>query len=288
MARIAFQGEPGAYSHLACRNVHPEMEPLPCRDFADAFAAVRAGEAALATIPVDNSIAGRVADIHHLLPDGGLHIVGEHFLPVRHQLLALPGVQLADVRVVRSHVHALSQCRRIIRDLGLKAIVHADTAGSARELAERGARDECAIASSLAAEIYGLQILRADIEDEGHNTTRFLLLSPEERNAPMGERPSITSLIFEVRSIPATLYKALGGFATNGINITKLESYMVEGRFVQARFFLEVEAHLQEPRMSRALDELRYFAREVKVMGCYPAHPFRSHSSQQHPPEPLS
>lgn len=285
MSRIAFQGELGAYSHLACRTVFPELEPLPCRDFADAFAAVRAGEAQLAMIPVDNSIAGRVADIHHLLPDGGLHIIGEHFQPIRHQLMALPGVSLDQVKLVRSHVHALSQCRRILRDLGLTAAVHADTAGSARELAERGVRDECAIASTLAAEIYGLEILRRDIEDEGHNTTRFLVLSPDEAPAPPQDSFCMTSLVFEVRSIPATLYKALGGFATNGVNIVKLESYMVDGRFVQARFFLEVEGHVQDPRMGHALDELRFFARDVKVLGCYPGHAFRRHDSQLYPAE---
>ena len=231
--KIAFQGEPGANSHLACREAYPDFEPMPCPTFEDAFAAVSSGDAALGMIPVENSIAGRVADIHHLMPNSGLHIVAEWFLPVKHQLMAPKGATLAGIKTVESHVHALGQCRNIIRKLKIKAIVAADTAGSAREVAERGDKSCAAIASRLAAEIYGLDILAEDVEDEAHNTTRFIVLAREPKWAEGGNGPVVTTFIFRVRNIPAALYKAMGGFATNGVNMTKLESYMVERQFLR-------------------------------------------------------
>src|SRR6478735_2915764 len=231
MMKIVFQGEPGANSHLAIREAYPDAEAVPCPTFEDAFAALASGDADLGMIPVENSVAGRVADIHHLMPASGLHINAEHFMPVRHQLLGVKGATLKDIKTVESHVHALGQCRKVIRKLGIKPIVAADTAGSAREIAEAGDKSRASIASRLAAEIYGLDILAEDIEDEAHNTTRFIVLSRESKWAQSGAGPVITTFLFRVRNVPAALYKALGGFATNGVNMTKLESYMVEGNF---------------------------------------------------------
>jgi prephenate dehydratase len=277
--RIAFQGFLGAYSDLACRSVFPGMASLPCASFEDTFAAVREGRARFAMIPVDNSVAGRVADIHHLLPHGGLFIVGEHFQRVNHQLLALPEAELADLQVVGSHVHALSQCRRVIRQLGLRLNVHADTAGAAKELAETGERSRGVIASALAAEIYGLKILRSNIEDAEYNTTRFLIMARAPLHMPLNETPVVTSLIFRVRNIPAALYKALGGFATNGVNLTKLESYLVGGGFTAAQFYADIDGHPAQRPVRLALEELHFFAEEVEYLGTYPADPFRL----QHP-----
>ena len=272
---VAFQGAAGAYSHLACREALPDMVPLPCATFEDAFAAVREGRAACGLIPIENSTAGRVADIH-LLPEGGLFITAEHFLRVRHQLLAPQSASLASVKRVYSHVQALSQCRNVIRDLGLEAIVSTDTAGSAKEVAERGDPTAAAIASSIAGELYGLQTLRADIEDNSTNTTRFVKLE-RARLDPDPAQPEgcLTSLMFKVRSVPAALYKALGGFATNGVNVVKLESYMTDG-FRVAEFYCEIEGHPAQPGVQLALDELGYFSRQLKVLGVYRAHPYRS------------
>jgi prephenate dehydratase len=279
MPTIAFQGAPGAYSDLACRGVYPDFATLPCRAFEDAFQAVHAGSADLAMIPVENSVAGRVADIHRLLPEGGLHIVGEHYQRVVHHLLALPGTALQDLSEVHSHIQGLSQCRGLIRALGLEPVVHADTAGAAKDVAAWGDRRKAAIASELAGRIYGLVSLKADIADGEHNTTRFVILSREPAPPPPDAGPVITTLFFRVRSVPAALYKALGGFATNGVNIVKLESYMVDGRFTAAQFHADVEGHPDDPAMRHALDELRFFAREVRVLGTYPAHPFRTETA---------
>jgi prephenate dehydratase len=274
--KIAFQGEPGANSHIACRQAYPEHEPVPCPTFEDAFAAVEAGEAELGMIPIENSVAGRVADIHHLMPTSGLNIVAEWFLPVRHQLMAPKGTKLEDIRSVESHVMALGQCRNIIRKLGLKTIVAADTAGSAREVAERGDKTRAAIGSSLAAEIYGLDVLAENVEDESHNTTRFIVLAREARWAPAKDGAVITTFVFRVRNVPAALYKALGGFATNGVNMTKLESYMIEGNFFATQFYADVEGHPDERSLALALEELAFFSKELKILGVYPAHPFRA------------
>lgn len=274
--KISFQGEPGANSHIACREAYPDFEPLPCATFEDAFAAVTSGEAALSMIPIDNSVAGRVADIHHLMPRSGLHIVGEWFLPVKHQLMAPKGATLDGIKTVESHVHALGQCRNIIRKLKIKALVAADTAGSAREVSERGDKSAAAIATRLAAEIYGLDILAEDVEDEAHNTTRFIVLAREPQWAQTGNGTVVTTFIFQVRNIPAALYKALGGFATNGVNMTKLESYMVDGNFFATMFYADIEGHPSDDNVARALKELEYFSKEMRVLGVYPAHPFRA------------
>ena len=275
--KIVYQGEPGANSHLACRDAYPAYEPLPRPTFEDAFAAVRSGAADLAMIPIENSVAGRVADIHHLMPTSRLHIIAEYFLPVRHQLLAPKGATLKTIKSVESHVQALGQCRKIIRRLGLKPIVAADTAGSAREVAERNDPTCAAIASQLAAKTYKLQILKKNIEDEKHNTTRFIVLSRQAKWAPPHARKTLTTFVFQVRNIPAALYKALGGFATNGINMTKLESYMVDGSFSATQFYADVEGHPKHPALERALEELAFVTqpKSLKVLGVYAAHPFR-------------
>jgi len=273
--RIVYQGEPGANSHLACREVFPGLEAAACATFEDALAAVKTGDARHAMIPIENSVAGRVADIHHLLPGAGLHIVGEHFLRVRHQLLAVPGATLETVKKALSHTQALGQCRNTLRRLGLKPVPEADTAGSARLVAEARDPTMAAIASSLAAEIYGLRILAQDIEDEQHNTTRFVVLANAPSDAKAGDGPVVTTFIFRVRNVPAALYKALGGFATNSVNMTKLESYQLDGRFVATMFYADVEGHPDDPPVARALEELSFFSAEVHVLGAYPASPYR-------------
>ena len=273
--KISFQGEPGANSHIACDEARPDFEPLPCPTFEDAFAAVTDGDAALAMIPIENSIAGRVADIHRLLPTSGLHIVGEHFLPIHFQLMALPGVTIGEIRTVHSHIHALGQCRKIIRRLGVKPMVAGDTAGAAREVRDAGDRTRGALAPRMAAGVYGLDVLAEDVEDEAHNTTRFVILSKEPVAVPAGAGPTATSFVFRVKNLPAALYKALGGFATNGVNMTKLESYMVDGEFTATQFYAEVDGRPDDIALARALEELQFFSREFKILGTYPAHPFR-------------
>ena len=275
-SKVVFQGEPGANSHLAIQEVYPDAEAAPCPTFEDCFAAISAGEADLGMIPIENSVAGRVADIHHLMPESGLHIIGEHFMPVRHQLLAPKGATLDGIKTVESHVHALGQCRKVIRKLGIRPIVAADTAGSAREVAAAGDKTRAAIASRLAAEIYGLEILAADIEDEDHNTTRFIVLARAAQWAKNGAGPVVTTFVFRVRNVPAALYKALGGFATNGVNMTKLESYMVEGNFFATQFYADVEGHPEDRALVLALEELAFFSKEMTILGVYPAHPFRA------------
>jgi prephenate dehydratase len=280
--KIAFQGEPGANSHIAIAEAYPDAEPLACPTFEDALAAIASGEADLGMIPIENSVAGRVADIHHLLPQSGLFIVGEWFLPVRHQLMAPRGAKLADIKTVESHVQALGQCRRIIRKLGIRPIVSGDTAGSARIVAERGDRSCASIASKLAAEIYGLDILVEDVEDETHNTTRFVVLLAREENwAKQGSGPLVTSFVFRVRNLPAALYKAMGGFATNGVNMTKLESYMVDGNFFATQFYADVDGHPEDRNLAFALEELKFFSREFRIVGVYPGHPFRATFSEK-------
>jgi len=279
--KIAFQGEPGANSHIAIVEAYPDAEPLPCPTFEDALAVIASGEADLGMIPIENSVAGRVADIHHLLPNSGLFIVGEYFLPIRHQLMAPRGAKLTDIKTVESHVHALGQCRRIIRKLGVKPIVAADTAGSARDVAERSDKTVAAIASRLAAQIYGLDILVEDVEDEAHNTTRFVVLAREEKWAEQGSGPLVTTFVFRVRNLPAALYKALGGFATNGVNMTKLESYMVDGEFSATQFYADVDGHPDDRGLAFALEELKFFSREFRIIGVYPAQPFRATFSEK-------
>jgi prephenate dehydratase len=272
---IIFQGEPGANSHIASQQAYPRYEPVPCPTFEDALNAVSAGKAELGMIPIENSVAGRVADIHHLMPTSGLHIVAEWFLPIRNQLMAPKGATLKGIKTVESHVMALGQCRKFLRKLGAEQIVVADTAGAARAVAERGDTTRAAIASRLAAKIYGLDILAEDVEDETHSTTRFIVLSRDKRWASRGKRPVVTTFVFQVRNIPAALYKALGGFATNGVNMTKLESYMIEGNFFATQFYADVEGHPDDRPLTLALEELEFFSDHLKILGVYPAHPFR-------------
>jgi prephenate dehydratase len=272
---IAYQGEPGANSDIACREMFPDWTPLPCASFEDAFAAITDGTAELGMIPIENSIAGRVADIHHFLPKSGLHIIGEYFLPIHFQLLAVPGTKVEEIKSVHSHVHALGQCRKIIRKLGIKPVIAGDTAGSAREVSEWNDKSRASLATSLAGQIYGLETLAENVEDEENNTTRFIVLSKKPQWAPSTNGPTVTTFLFRVRNVPAALYKALGGFATNGVNMTKLESYMVDGQFSATQFLADVDGHPEDAGLQRALEELHFFSREVKILGVYPAHQYR-------------
>lgn len=272
---ISFQGALGANSDMACRIVFPEMTTLPCESFSDTLAAVREKRAKYAMIPIDNSVAGRVADIHHLLPDSGLHIVAEHFQRINHYLVAPKGAKLSEVKVVHSHVHALNQCRNFIKGQGLKPVVHVDTAAAAHDVAEWNDKSQAAISAPLAAEIYGLDVLRTNIEDAEHNTTRFLVMSREAVDPNPARGPVVTSFVFNVRNVPAALYKALGGFATNGVNMTKLESYMLGGRFTATQFYADVEGHPSERRLQFALEELQFFSTSFKILGVYAAHAYR-------------
>lgn len=272
--KIAFQGALGAFSDMSCRAVFPNMETVPCETFEDAFQTVVNGTADLAMIPVDNSLAGRVADVHHLLPTKGLYIIGEHFQPINMCLLGVRDAQISGLTDVHSHVHALPQCRQEIKALGLKPHIHADTAGAAAEVAQRADKTQAAIASRLAGELYGLDILKEGIQDIKNNTTRFLILSRERSHPRALQGPILTSFFFEVRNVPAALYKALGGFATNGIQMTKLESY-IDPQFTAARFYAEVLGSLENRGLTLALEELDFFAKDVKIMGSYYAHPFR-------------
>ena len=268
--KIGFQGAQGANSEIASRQVFPKMEPLPFDTFEDVFNALDAGKVDLAMIPIENSLAGRVADIHHLMPQHKTWIIGEHFLPIRFNLMALPGVKIKDIKTVYSHVHALGQCRKIIRKHRWKAEVGGDTAGSAKLVAERGDRTIAALAPALAADIYGLETLAADVEDEAHNTTRFLILSKKKELAPAGKGPVITTFLFQVRNIPAALYKAMGGFATNGVNMTKLESYQLGGAFTATQFYADIEGHPDETPVNNALEELQFFCDKFRILGIYP------------------
>ena len=275
--KISFQGEYGANSDMACRDMFPTMEPLPCQTFEDAFAAVDNGEADLGMIPIENTIAGRVADIHHMLPESNLHIVGEYFMPIRFQLMVLPGVKKEEIRTVHSHIHALGQCRKIVRANGWKAVVAGDTAGAAKLVQETGDRTMAALAPRLAADLYKLDIVAENVEDTEDNVTRFVILSRDEnwaqRSTP--EEKIVTTFVFNVRNIPAALYKALGGFATNGINMTKLESYQLGGRFVATQFYADIEGHPTDANVHRALEELRFFSEKVRILGVYKGHPMR-------------
>ncbi len=273
--RVVFQGEPGSYSHLAAREALPHCEAVPAPTFEDAFAAIREGTVDLGLIPIENSLHGRIADIHHLLPDAPLYILGEHFHRVRHQLLAVDGATLASIKTVVSQEPALGQCRKIVRELGLTRQLWADTAGAARHVASLKDRTIAAIASSLAAEIHKLKILKPDVEDADHNVTRFLVMSGTPDDADHGDGPVITSFIFRVRNVPAALFKAMGGFATNGVNMTKLESYQLGGSFSATQFYADIEGHPEERNVRLALEELQFFTSTLKVLGVYPAHPFR-------------
>ena len=275
MSTIAFQGLPGAYSDLACRAAYPGWTTLPCPSFEAAMDAVRSGQADLAMLPCENSLAGRVPDIHRLLPDSGLAVVGEHFERVEHCLLAPRGATLATIRRAHSHPVALGQVRNILKELRLEPVIEADTAGAAAMIATRGGVEDAAIASALAAETYGLEILRRNVEDAPHNTTRFYVCAREAAPPPPETPDCVTTFVFRVRNIPAALYKALGGFATNGVNMTKLESYMLDGEFTATQFLADVDGHPEQPPVKRALEELAYFSRALKVLGAYRADPYR-------------
>ncbi|CAM1632603.1 prephenate dehydratase [Bartonella apis] len=271
--KIAFQGDYGANSDTACRNVFPDMEPLPCTTFEDALHAVESGEADLGMIPIENTLAGRVADIHHLLPQTKLFIIGEYFLPIHFELMVLPGVKREEIKSVHSHIHALGQCRKIIRDNHWQAVVSSDTAGAAKFIKQAGDRTQAALAPKLAAKLYGLDIIEENVEDSENNVTRFVILSREEIRAPKPENGEkvMTSFLFRVRNVPAALYKAMGGFATNGVNMTKLESYQVGGTFNATQFFADIEGHPDQPMVRLALEELGFFSTKVRIVGVYPA-----------------
>lgn len=269
--KIAYQGEPGANSHIACQRSLPDLEPVPCRTFEDAMAMVERGEALYAMIPVENTIAGRVADIHHLLPETTLHIIGETFLPIRFQLMALPGTKLSDIRTARTHVMGLGQCRNFLKKHQIEGVTAADTAGAAREVAEQHDTSLAAIAPALAAEVYGLEILAENIEDAEHNTTRFVIMAQDPGDHALEDGTTVTAFIFQVRNIPAALYKAMGGFATNSVNMTKLESYQIGGAFKATQFYAEIEGHPDERRVQLALEELGFFSSMLKIMGVFPA-----------------
>ena len=275
--RIAFQGELGANSHEACTAAFPDMEPVPHPTFEEAFEAIKGDDCQLGMIPVENSIAGRVADVHHLLPSSGLKIIGERFKPIHFQLMANPGVTLEDLKMVQSMAIAIHQCRKTVRRLGLKAETVGDTAGAARMLADRPDPHRAAIAPALAAQIYGLDILARDIEDTHNNTTRFLIMTadPEPTPPPAGTQ-CVTSFVFRVRNLPAALYKAMGGFATNGVNMTKLESYMEDGAFTATFFYAEVDGRPEDRALTLAFEELAFFTDRFEILGTYPADPFRS------------
>ena len=273
--RVAFQGEPGAYANLAAREVLPQAQYIPCPTFDAAVDSVRRGETDLCIIPVENSLMGRIADIHHLLPDAGLHIVGEHFLPIHHQLLGVKGAALGGIKRVFSQGPALAQCLNIIREMKLKAENWHDTAGSAKHIAELGDPSCAALASKMAGELYGLEVLKANVEDEPHNMTRFLIMSREPDDAPNDGGRIITSFVFRVRNVPAALYKAMGGFATNGVNMTKLESYQLGGSFNATQFYADIEGHPEDRSVKLALEELAFFTSKLTVLGIYPASPLR-------------
>lgn len=273
--RIAFQGEFGANSDHACRDMYPSMEPVPCATFEDAFDTLKSGEADLAMIPIENTLAGRVADIHQLLPNSGLHIIAEYFLPIHFQLMAAPGTRLEDIKTVYSHIHALGQCRKVIRENGWKGEVAGDTAGAARMVSESGEKGAAALAPRLAADLYNLDILMENVQDEDHNTTRFVVLCREPEPAETGNGPSVTTFVFRVRNVPAALYKVMGGFATNGVNMTKLESYQIGGTFTATLFYADIEGHPEEPNVRFAMEEMAFFSRESTILGVYPGSPFR-------------
>ena len=271
MPRIAFQGEVGAYGHQACLEARPGHDPLPCPTFEDAIEAVRSGAADLGMIGVENSTYGRVADVHQLLPESGLYIVDEAFVRVHVNVLGVKGSRVEDLRRVRGMGILLGQARGFIKAHGLQTLAWSDNAAGAREVAALNDPAEGALASEIAAQVYGLDVLARHVEDHEGNTTRFLIMSREADHSRRGDKGMMTSFVFRVRNIPAALYKAMGGFATNGVNMTKLESYMVGGRFSATQFYAEVEGHPEDPALMRALEELDYFSSKLHLMGVFPA-----------------
>jgi len=275
--RISFQGEFGANSDMACRDMFPEKEPFPCPTFEDAFNALISGHTDLAMIPIENTIAGRVADIHHLLPESKLHIIGEYFMPVHFQLMGLPGTRKSDIKTVHSHVHAIGQCRKIIRENNWQAVIAGDTAGAARQISQSGDKSKVALSPRLAAALYGLEILQENVEDYENNITRFVILSRDaQHNKRLNDEEIwVTTFVFRVRNIPASLYKCMGGFATNGVNMTKLESYQIGGTFIATQFYADIQGHPDDISVQRALSELEYFSEYVNILGVYRGHSLR-------------
>ena len=273
--KIVFQGEKGAYSHLASQEIFPEADVIGCSSFEEAFQVTKENSSFRLVIPIENSLAGRVADIHYLIPKYKLQIHGEHFQKVNHNLLGIKGAKFKDIKTVRSHAQAIGQCRKIISENNLIAIVSADTAGSAKFIAEKKNREESAIASKLAAKIYNLEILKSDVEDEPGNVTRFFIMGRETKHPDLKDKKYITSCIFKLKSIPAALYKALGGFATNGVNLCKLESFSVKNTFDQFNFYIDIEGHIEDPSLQKALEELGFHTEKLDVLGVYEAHQFR-------------
>ena len=276
MKKIAFQGELGAYSHLACIEAAPDHNPVACRTFESAMEQVNASECHLAMIPIENSVAGRVADIHYLLGGYDLKIYSEHFQEINHQLMVKPGASLDTIKNVRSHSMAIGQCHAAIKKYNLDVIIMADTAGSAKFISEQGTTEDSAIASTLAADTYGLDIVDTNIQDMKNNTTRFLIMSKELQQERNENLSYLTSCIFEVKSVPSALYKALGGFATNGVNLTKLESFIVDGDFNKAQFYIDLDGHAEDQSVKGALEELSFYTEKLKVLGVYPKHPYRN------------
>ena len=273
--KIAYQGVPGAYSHIACNSLFPNQEYIPCDTFEIAMELVKNGDVDKAVIPVENSNAGRVSDVHFLLPEAGLHIVGEHFMRIEHQLLAIKGAKLEDIQSAASHPQALAQCSEFLKKHSIRAVSRIDTAKSCEKIVLEQDKTKAAIASKLAAEIYGLDVLAANIENANNNTTRFLIMQKDEEFPVNDGGRFITSIVFVTKHIPAALYKVLGGFATNGINISKLESYLINGKFFSAQFYIEVEQHIHSRALQYALSELKFFSEEYQILGCYPAHEYR-------------
>ena len=270
--KIAFQGMNGAYSHMASKECFPKGKALPCNSFEEMLEKTKIGLADFAMVPVENSVAGRVADIHNLIPESGLYIVAEHFQKVNHQLLVIPGTKLQDLKYVKSHAQGIAQCRKLIQKLNLEPVQHIDTAGAAAEISKQKNFQTAAIASKMSAQIYGLEILRKNIADSSYNTTRFLIMSSKPKTPPLNLDITVTTIIFEVRSVPAALYKVLGGFATNGINLTKLESYIGGQNMNAARFYVDAEGHPKSKQMKHALEEMRFYTMPdtIKILGSYP------------------
>lgn len=274
--KIAYQGRPGAYSHLACLKAFPNAEPIACETFEEAFEKTYKRKTDISFIPVENSLAGRVADIHNLLPKTKLVITGEYFLKIDHQLLAIQTASLENIKFAVSHFHALAQCREFLQKNNIKPVLGTDTAGSAEELSKQGKNDTAAIASSLAAETYNLKILKENIQDAHHNTTRFFIMKEKLEEKKIDNVKYLTSFIFKIRNMPSALYKALGGFASNKVNMLKLESYMMDGEFTATQFFVDIEGHPDDENVKLAFEELGFFSKEVKILGYYPANKFRN------------
>ncbi len=275
--KIAYQGVKGAYSEQACKSAYPDLTPIACDSFQEAMWLVEQGDAKLAMIPLENSTAGRVEEIYRLIPKMKLHVIAEHFEPVTHCLLAPKNATLESIKTVASHPQALAQCHNNINKLNLKAIAKLDTAGAAKEISSLNDIGKSAIASKLAAQIYDLKILKENFEDISGNTTRFFILSSEKKVPKYDPKSSyITSLVFQVRNIPASLYKALGGFATNGINLLKIESYMSSDLTQGSQFHVDIDGHIEARAMRLALEELAFFADDVRILGTYESHRFRS------------